>query len=137
MKETSMPGLIARLEAATSGLLFPSESDEPLQVFVWRDTAPFSPQALLAHAGFDPKTRTPVQTSDLDRFFRPVTTPRAWYGEEERERMRRFQALHDLLKAELRDIKVYKIGTVAIDVYVVGRAADGTYCGFTTKVVET
>ncbi len=130
-----MTDLIARLEKATAGLLFPSESDEPLHVFVWRDAAPFSVQALLTHAGCDLKT--PVQTTDLNRFFRPVTTPQAWYGEEERERMRRFQALRDLLKAELRDIKVYKIGTVAIDVYVVGRAADGTYCGVTTRVVET
>ena len=130
-----MTDLVTRLEEATAGLLFPSESDEPLHVFVWRDAAPFSPQALLAHAGCDPTT--PIRTTDPDRFFRPVTTPRAWHGEEEQARMRRFKALRDLLKAELRDIKVYKIGTVAIDVYVVGRAANGAYCGFTTKVVET
>ncbi len=134
-EETSTTDLITRLEQAIDGLLFPSESDAPLEVFVWRDAAPFSPQALLAYAGYD-KT-TPVRTTALDRFFRPVTTSRAWYGEEERERMRRFRALRDLLKTELSDIKVYKIGTVAIDVYVVGRDASGTYCGLTTKVVET
>ncbi len=64
-------------------------------------------------------------------------TPRAWYGEEEQARMRRFRVLHDVLKAELCDITVYKIGTVAIDVYVVGRGSAGTYYGLTTKVVET
>jgi hypothetical protein len=134
-KETSMTDLIIRLEQAIDGLLFPSESDAPLHVFVWRDAAPFSSEALLAYEGYD-KT-TPIQTTDLESFFHPVTTPQAWYGEEEQERMRRFTALLDLLKAELSDIKVYKVGTVAIDVYVVGRDANGNYLGLTTKVIET
>ena len=130
-----MTALTARLEQAIDGLLFPSETDAPLHVFVWRATVPFSAQALLASAGYGPAT--PLQTTDLRRFFRPVTTPRAWYGAEEQERMRRFRALRDLLEAELSDITVYKVGTSAIDVYLVGRAADGTSCGLTTHVVET
>ncbi len=130
-----MTELTVQLEQAVDGLLFPSETDAPLHVFVWRATVPFSAHALLDHAGYDPAT--PLQTTDLRRFFRPVTTPRAWYGAEEQERMRRFRALRDLLEAEFSDITVYKVGTSAIDVYVVGRGADGTYCGFTTRVVET
>ena len=130
-----MTELTVRLEQAINGLLFPSETDAPLHVFVWRATVPFSAHALLDHAGYDPAT--PLQTTDLRRFFRPVTTPRAWYGDEEQKRMRRFRALRDLLEAELSDITVYKVGTGAIDVYLVGRAADGTSCGLTTHVVET
>lgn len=130
-----MTDLIARFKEASAGLLYPSESDAPLHVFVWQDAAPFSPQALLASAGHD--RTTPIHITDLDRFFHPVTTPQPWHGEEEQELVRRFTALRDLLKATLGDIKVYKIGAVAIDVYVVGRAADGTYCGLTTHVVET
>ncbi len=130
-----MTDLIARLEEAIDGLLFPSESDEPLRVFVWDDTVPFSPEVLLAEAGY-PET-TPIKTTTLDRFFRPVTTAREWHGEEEQEHVRRFRALRNLLKAELDDVTVYKLGTVAIDVYVVGRAADGRHYGITTRVVET
>jgi hypothetical protein len=130
-----MTDLISRLEQAVDSLLFPSEGDAPLHVFVWRESTPFSPEALLIHAGYD--QTTPVRTSDLESFFRPVTTPRAWYGEEEQERLRRFSALLDLLNAELSDVKVYKVGTVAIDVYVVGRDAQGNYLGVTTNVVET
>jgi hypothetical protein len=130
-----MTDLITRLEQAVDGLLFPSESDAPLHVFVWRATTPFSREALRAHAGYD--ASTPIQATDLESFFHPVTTPRAWYGEAEQKRMRRFMALRDLLNAELCNIKVYKIGTVAIDVYVVGRDANGMYLGVTTNVVET
>ena len=130
-----MTDLIARLEEASAGLLYPSESDAPLHVFVWQDAAPFSAQRLLASTGYD--RTTPIHTTDLDRFFHPVTTPQTWHGEEEQELVRRFTALRDLLKATLSDIRVYKLGAVAIDVYIVGRATNGTYCGLTTHVVET
>ncbi len=100
-----MTELTVRLEQAVDGLLFPSETDAPLHLFAWPDTLPFSAQALLASAGYDPAT--PLQTTDLDRFLRPVTTPRAWYGDEEQERMHRFRALRDLLKAELSNITHY------------------------------
>jgi hypothetical protein len=130
-----MTDLIPRLEQAVDGLLFPSESDAPLRVFVWRAAVPFSPEALRAQAGY--AETTPIQTTELDSFFHPVTTPQAWYGAAEQERRRRFTALFAVLKAELSDIKVYKAGTVAIDVYVVGRAACGLYLGVTTTVIET
>jgi hypothetical protein len=130
-----MTDLIPRLEQAVDGLLFPSESDAPLRLFVWHDAIPFSLEALRAHAGY--AETTPIQTTDLDSFFRPVTTPQAWYGEAEQERLQRFTALLALLKAELSDITVYKVGTVAIDVYVVGRTPSGRYLGVTTKVIET
>ena len=130
-----MNNLIVRLEQAVDGLLFPSESDAPLHVFVWDDPVPFSPQALLATTGYD--STTPIKAIDLNRFFRPVITKREWHGDEEQERTRRFRELRDLLNAELDDIKVYKIGTAAVDVYVVGRAGDGNYYGLTTTVVET
>ena len=130
-----MTDLITQLQQATDGLLFPSETDAPIYVFVWHDKAPFSPQALVMHRGY--RSTTPIQETSIDRFFRPVTTPRAWHGPEEQERVRRFTALRDLLQAELSDATVYKIGTGAIDVYVVGREANGNYLGITTHVVET
>ncbi len=130
-----MIDLITRLEQAVDGLLYPSESDAPLTVFVWRQPVPFSAEALLACTGHD--STTPVKTTDLDSFFRPVTTSRAWHGTEEQERTRRFTALHELLEAELSDIQVYKVGSIRIDVYIVGYDADGNILGLTTNVVET
>lgn len=130
-----MTELIPRLEHAVDGLFFPSESDAPLTVFVWPADAPFSPQALLAHAGC-PET-TAIETTDLDHFFDPVTTPRAWHGDAEREQIARFTVVRDLLAAELSNITVYKIGTITIRVYILGRSADGATLGLTTTLVET
>lgn len=134
-KDQSMAGADRKLERAAQGLLYPSETDAPVRAFAWRDASPFSAEALAAKLGYD--TSTPIQTTDLDTFFEPVTKPQAWYGDEEQERMRRFIALRDLLKADLRDLKVYRIGSTSIDVYVVGRDARGRYYGVYTKVVET
>lgn len=130
-----MTDLIRQLQQAIDGLLFPSETDAPIHIFVWRDTAPFSPQALLTHRGY--QSTTPIQETSLERFFRPVTTPRDWHGPEEQERVQRFTTLRALLQTELSDVTVYKIGTGAIDVYVVGRDQNNNYVGITTHVVET
>jgi hypothetical protein len=134
-KATGASDFMPRLEQALGGLLYPSETDAPVKTFVWSGETPFSQQALLAHRGDDEKT--PVRTISLAQFFDPVTTPQAWHEEAERERTTRFAALRELLESELDDIAVYKIGSVKADVYVVGRTAEGTYCGITTQVVET
>jgi hypothetical protein len=129
------PGLIARLEEAVDGLLYPSETDAPVKVFVWRGEAPFSQQALLETGGHGEKT--PIKITGIERFFGPVTTPQSWHEEEEQKRTQRFTALRDLLETELTNIEVYKVGSVKIDMFVIGRTADGTYCGISTQVVET
>lgn len=127
--------LVAKLQKATAGLTFISETDAPVEVFVWSDTASFTPEGLRAHQSV--KAAEPVATEDIDHFFRNVTTSYDWHEDAEKEQVRRFIALRDLLKAELTDTTVYRFGTTAIEVYVVGRAADGTTLGIHTNVVET
>ncbi len=130
-----MTDLKTQLKKTMRGLQYPSETDARLQVFVWREEAPFTPEALLASAGLDPAT--PVETTDLETFMQPVTTPHDWDGPVEQKQERRFTALRTLLEANLSDIKVYRVGKINIDVYVVGKTTDGTYAGIKTEVVET
>jgi hypothetical protein len=129
------PDLVARLREATDGLMWMSETDAPVDVFVWDGPTPFSPEALRAHAGI--ASGVPVEEMELERFFRNATTPQDWHEAAEQEQVRRFTALRDLLHSELRDVRVWRFGDTAKDVYVVGRAPDGTYLGISTKVVET
>jgi hypothetical protein len=128
-------GIAAKLIDATAGLLFISETDAPVDVFVWSGGAAFSREALRVHEHID--AAEPVETEDIDHFFRNVTKPREWHEAAEKEQVRRFGVLRDLLKAELTDVTVYRFGTTAASVYVLGRAADGTVTGIRTKVVET
>lgn len=131
-----MTALIDEIAAASEGLLFMSETDAPVEPFVWEESTPFSIEALREAKGYD--AATPITRLDADEFFGPATRAHDWHGPEERERVRRFQALLATLKSRLSDIAAYKVGASgAIDVFVVGRAEDGTFAGVTTQVVET
>ncbi|HEX6292630.1 MAG TPA: nuclease A inhibitor family protein [Herpetosiphonaceae bacterium] len=121
---------------ASEGLLFPSETDAPLRLFVWDAPAPFSVEALREARGY--AEQTPIATLDIDQFFSPATRSYDWHGPAEQERVRRFGALVETLKAHLRDIAVCRVGASGtIDVFVVGRTDDGSIAGVTTQVVET
>jgi hypothetical protein len=45
--------------------------------------------------------------------------------------------LQELLKQKLKDVQVYRIGSIQIDVFIIGQMKDGGYGGLRTKVVET
>jgi nuclease A inhibitor-like protein len=116
-------GLKERLEAACKGLLYPSESDEPFE-FVRLEGAgrkSLTAERLLAALGLD--AATPVREQTVDAFFEALP-------EEE------FGALRKALEAELRGLKVFRVGEVEVKVYVMGRAA-GAWVGLRTMSVET
>ena len=59
-----------------------------------------------------------------------------WYEDEEKATVKKFQNLVNLLKTNLIDLQVYKIGNREIDVYITGNTPDGI-AGVSTKVIET
>jgi hypothetical protein len=124
------------LKGASRGLLFPSETDSPFEPFVWEGEEGKPDKAgVLERAGKPP--RTPVKVMSLDAFFRDVTTDENWHDAEEKEEVRKFRQLVQTLKKALKDIKVFKLGKVESDVYIVGRTESGDWAGLKTKVVET
>ena len=46
-------------------------------------------------------------------------------------------APHDPLKQNLGDLKVFKVGEVNVDVYIVGKTGSGKWAGVRTAAVET
>ena len=129
------PTRAAKIEDASQGLVFISETDAPVEPFVWSASTPFSPEALRAYAKID--AAEPFKTEAVDHFFRNVTVARDWHEDVEQEQVRRFTALRDTLKDLLRDITVYRFGSTAIDVFVLGQDESGAVMGVHTKVVET
>jgi len=126
--------LLDEISQASAGLLFPSESDAPVQPFVWQ--GPFSIAALRRAGGYS--ADMPIAALDVDEFFGPATRAYDWHGPAEQERTQGFRALAELLKARLRDIAAYKVGeSGTLDVFVVGQAEDGAWAGVRTQVVET
>lgn len=126
--------LTAELKKLTQGLTYQSESDYPVKpLFIKGD----GKRSLTATDVGEHSGKKPVKSVAFDEFFNPATSEEDWYGPEEREKAQRFQNLVKILKDNLTDIKVYKSGKVKMDVYVVGKTADGDFAGVTTKVVET
>lgn len=124
------------LREATQGLLYMSESDEPFAVVHWKgDGKSLDSKKLLALSGHKPGA--PVQAVLLDDFFKDLTTERDWYGKEEKEDVQRYRHLLTVIKANLPEAKVFRIGKINVDLYIVGQTRDGDWVGVKTAAVET
>lgn len=117
--------LMPLLKKVCAGLLFRSETDAELEPFFWTDGAELTEDRLLELTGSE--EGTPVKTMDLAGFFRAVS----------KAHRPEFDALAKMLHEHLSGIKVYKVGEVEMDVYIVGKTADGHWAGVKTEVVET
>ena len=128
-----MTNTIDLLKQTTAGLMMPSESEYPFEVFSW-ESFPLNETTLLEKTGHSPGTT--VKLVAIDDFFRVATTEEDWHEEEERETVRKFQTLVDTLKTNLNNLQVYKLGVKEVNIYIVGTTPDGI-AGISTKVVET
>ncbi|MCS6807648.1 MAG: nuclease A inhibitor family protein [Bacteroidota bacterium] len=127
--------LLEHLRLASEDLLYPSETDAPFVPFAWQAMRDFSIDKLLIATRHD--RNTPVEGTELEDFFAPLTRIHEWFDDSERATAERFQNLVETLRAYLSDIAVYRIGTVDIDIYIIGKTADGYFAGLSTKAVET
>ncbi len=126
--------LIDKLRRATVDLYWISESDGSWQVFLWEEEK-ISPEQILNKLGFEPDTS--IEIWDLDRLFVNATKIQDWHELEDEIEVRRYQKLEKFLKANLSDIKVYRIEEIEIDLYIVGKTESGKLAGLHTKIVET
>jgi hypothetical protein len=133
-KEDSVDAL-ARIAKAANGLLYSGEADYPLEPFVWAGGVPFTPEALYTLTKLP--AATPVTQEDFNDFFAPMLDLPDDPSPEARARVKHFRSLVRVLKQTLHDLNVYKLGTIEMPTFIVGRLADGTVTGLRTTVVET
>ena len=132
-----MADLRAELERACADLVYSSESDRPFEFFSvpFAGTHPPSIEEFRTLLGLDPKTV--VEARELMEFLaRHLATvdPSDTRAIELRPR---YEALLKLLTHRLDGVKVFRVGKIAIDCYIVGRAAPGTLAGLKTVAIET
>jgi hypothetical protein len=121
------------LTQASQGLLMPSESEYPFEVFVWEDVE-LTPEKILELTNYPPATS--IEQVELDYFFRNVATEKDWHDKIQKENVAKFKNLLQVIKDNLAEIRVYRIGTIEVSVYIVGKTNDGV-AGLATKVIET
>lgn len=122
------------LEDAARGLLFPSESDFPIEPFFHGDQEP-TPAGLLDARGL--AADTSVEETTLACFFEGLTEAAEDASSSERESAERFRSLMNLLERNLSNLRVYRVGKVDIEVFVLGRHPSGAWLGVRTNIVET
>lgn len=124
------------LQQAIQGLLYTSETDAPFEIIHWPDgTTGLDAKRVLQLSGHKPKD--PVRITSMDDFFKPLTDFQAWFGKEEKETAQKFRKLRDVIEKNLNDTKVFRAGKIQIDIFIVGKSAQGDWTGVKTRAVET
>lgn len=105
------------LRRASAGLMVMSESDYPFEVVQWEAGTEVGPKFLREISG--KAADCPVEEVDLDQV------------------LGRFERLELLLRNKLTDVKAYKVGTISIPVYIVGKGPQGSWLGLSTRLIQT
>jgi Nuclease A inhibitor-like protein len=120
---------LAPLREASQGLLYPSETDAPFEPFSWgKAEGDLTPQKAARLAGVP--AGAPVEQQSLADFFKYLTADGA-------ENADKYKKLQQAIGATLSGARVFRIGRVNIDVYIVGKTKDGHWAGLKTRSVET
>ncbi len=121
--------VLAALQAATEGLLYPSETDAPVKAFAWAGDGAPTAAALASSRGLPADAA--VETSTIGDEIGPLA------GTDGGDDAPRWQAILDLVARDLEDVAVYRIGGPEVFLAIVGRTASGAWVGLETRAVET
>lgn len=129
--------IILRLYQSSQNLLWRSESDYPFAVLLWEveEEIGLDIPTFLELTQLPPDT--PVKAREFESFFSNAVTSKDWHEEEEEEEVKRYQNLVATLRECLRDLRVYKVGEITVDVYIVGTTPAGDLAGLSTVSIET
>jgi len=125
--------LLAEIEKSTVGLIYISETDADIEPYFGGHVQTVE----VSHFTSNEHRKGKHETLDPQDFFERLTKEKDWFGPREKDRAGRFASLEKLLEENLRDLTVFKIGHIRIDIYVVGIDADGNLAGIKTRAVET
>ena len=115
-------------------LKFISETDADVIPFTAAKPDSRSLAAYLAALGI---ASNEIDEVEFDEFFRRLTSEKDWHGPSEKKRAKQFSKLRDLLRGNLKDLRVIRVGRVRLDIYIVGVDAGGGLAGVKTKAIET
>jgi hypothetical protein len=138
-KETSIAqkSVVELLKESVADVLYPSESDEKLQVIDWQadHPAPFNTILFRKYIGLTPADR--VETLPWEKFFTVVLDKQDWWTDYELERAEKFAKIKTILQENLTELEYLRAGRVEIEAYLVGKDFEGKWKGLKTLIVES
>ena len=130
------PSLFAMIQDGCDGLIYISETDEPVTAFdggLVNDDV--GSKTILQQTGSDPNET--VREIEIAKFFERLTKVKEWHGTREKATAKKFLDLQKLIEENLSGPKVFKIGDIRIRIYAVGLDDEGRIIGIMTNAVET
>jgi hypothetical protein len=124
-----------KIKKIVGGLYFMSETEAEIQNFTGEKAEQVSKEEILSQT--KNASDAPVEEKDFAELFERLTKIQDWFEDEEKQAAAKFSELGDLLRKNLKNLKVFKIGEIELDVYIVGLDAEGRLAGIKTKAVET
>lgn len=121
------------LSERVNDLFFPSETDAPIEAVSFDKTS--DPRAFLRDRQTDKADQ--IAETDFEEFHNMYGVEKDWQNEIQKQFAKRFGAALNLMDENLENIKVYRLGSVRIDIYILGRFQNGSIIGLKTSVVET
>lgn len=127
--------MIDAFAQVSNGLLYGSEIDAEVVPFVDGIADAVTREAVLQLAGKSLDTH--VDEVDFDQFFAKRSAIQDWYGEDEKKRAGQFAQLNEVLQGYLRELKVFRLGRIQIEIYIAGLDETNHLAGVRTRAVET
>lgn len=135
VSEMSDDVTLDRIAAAAANLSYPSERDAPLLPCRFAgDDEPTAAAVLVAEGK---PAETPIEEQTLEAFLEGLLDAGESASAAEKDEAARWRALLETLQQELTEVRVYWVGQVDVDAYVLGRAPSGAWIGLRTHAVET
>lgn len=134
LKDKSADRFQRELSAACRPLTFISETDAEVIPFMAEKPASESLGSYLAALNID---SSEIEERDFDKFFERLTAEKDWHGPAEKKCTMQFVKLRDVLKKNLDDLRVIKVGRIRLDIYIAGKDEKGRLAGVKTKAIET
>ncbi len=126
-----------RLRQLCTGLLYPSEADAPIDVYVWKTTE----RGAMTYDNIAFDLHHPedvlISESEAEEFFEGVTEVYEWQTPEEVSETKQYQELKEAFFANVTKPVQLWFGENKVDVLVLGRTKEGDYAGLRTFIVET
>lgn len=124
-----------RLTEICNGLFYISETDAAIVPFFGGQIQELARKEILTQTKSEENTN--VEEKDFAEFFARLTEIQDWFGDEEKATAQKFAELRDLLKENLKDVRIFKLGNIQLDIYIVGLDAENRLVGVQTEAVET
>lgn len=126
---------VEQVKKLSEGLYYISETDAEFKAFAGEKAQAVTREEILRQT--KSAADAPVEERIFAEIFARLTKIQDWFGEEENETAAKFGKLKDFLEKNLKDLKVFKIGSIQIKIYFVGLDAENRLMGVQTEAVET